>query len=108
FALELTDLTEIFRESEFRAFSNAIRDGGVTKALRVPAEQARGLSRKNISALEEHAKLYGAGGLAWIRRTEDGFSGPIAKFLDSETADLKELAAEEGDLLLFVTAPWNT
>lgn len=108
FGLELKDATALFRESGFQAFSKAIKAGAVTKVLPVPAEEAAVVSRKVISELETHAKQHGAGGLAWLRRSGDGFSGPIAKFLDNELAGLRELAPDEGDLLLFVTADWTT
>ena len=108
FGLQLQDATETFRSSEFKAFSSAIADGAVTRVLHVPAEQAAGASRKVITELETRAKQNGAGGLAWLRRSGKGFTGPIAKFLEAELAGLLELAPEDGDLLLFVTADWAT
>ena len=61
-------------------------------------------SRKDIDALTEFVKIYGAKGLAWIKVTEEGFTGPIAKFFDDNIQNqLKALFdAEAGDLLLFV------
>lgn len=108
FELELQDVTELFRDSAFKAFSGTIQSGGAAKALALPAELAAGISRKTITELEAHAKQHGAGGLAWLRRADDGFTGPIAKFLDAEIEALKQLAPTEGDLLLFITAGWNT
>ncbi len=108
FSLELQDATEIFRGSDFKAFAGAIEQGGVTRVLRVPAEQAASVSRKTIAELEARAKQHGAGGLAWLRRTDGAFSGPIAKFLEAETAPLLQIALDDGDLLLFVTADWAT
>src|SRR5690606_3858645 len=81
FDLELLDLTSSFAGSEFRAFAGAVADGGSVKALALPAVQAATVSRKVLAELEDHAKANGAGGLAWLRRNETGFSGPIAKFL---------------------------
>ncbi|HLR45911.1 MAG TPA: aspartate--tRNA ligase [Deinococcales bacterium] len=108
FGLELQDVTEVFRDSAFRAFSRAIADGAVTRMVHVPGELAEGLSRRRLDELEETAKQHGAGGLAWLRRTADGFSGPIAKFLEQEKDQPALAAAAEGDVLLFVTAPWRT
>ena len=108
FGLELEELSDLFRESAFRGFAGPVADGGAVMALRVPAAQATGLSRKALAELEEHAKKHGARGLAWLRRQGDGFSGPVAKFLEAETAALRERAPDEGDLLLLVAGPWRT
>ncbi len=108
FDLQLQDATGLFRNSEFKAFASAIEGGAVTRVLHVPAEQAATVSRKVLAELETRAKQNGAGGLAWLRRSEDSFSGPIAKFLEAELPGLQELAPEGGDLLLFVTADWAT
>ncbi|HEX7003221.1 MAG TPA: aspartate--tRNA ligase [Trueperaceae bacterium] len=108
FGLPIEDASEIFRGGEFKAFAAAVDSGGSVKVLAVPATQAGELSRKALSELEEHAKRYGARGLGWLRRSGDGFSGPIAKFVERERERLADLAPHEGDLLLFVGAPWRT
>lgn len=108
FDLELLDLTPSFAGSEFRAFAGAVADGGSVKALALPAVQAATVSRKVLAELEDHAKANGAGGLAWLRRNETGFSGPIAKFLGAtELATLEMHAPEAGDLLLLAAGPWE-
>lgn len=108
FDLELTDLTDTFRDSSFNAFSNAIAGGASTKALTLHGEQAAAVTRRILAELETTAKQHGAHGLAWLRRTSDGFSGPISKFMDAERPVLERLAPDEGDLILLVTAPWST
>src|SRR5690606_28408758 len=110
FALELVDATDTFSGSEFRGFAAAVAAGGAVKLLRVPAEHASGISRKVLDELEQHAKRHGAGGLAWLRRADDGtFTGPIAKFLaTAEVAALAQHADQAGDLLLLVAAKWST
>ncbi len=108
FGLELRDATELFRDSSFNAFSSAISGGAVTRVLTVPAEQATSVTRRVLSDLETLAKQHGAGGLAWLRREGDGFTGPIAKFIGDQIPSLLELTSADGDLLLFVTAAWNT
>jgi len=106
--LALEDASGIFRSSAFRGFAAALEAGGVVKALRVPADQAAALSRKALTDLEEHAKRYGAKGLAWLKRGSDGFSGPPAKFLsDAETRALGHLAPSDGDVLLLVADRWQ-
>ena len=108
FGLELTDLSDSFAGTEFRGFATVLESGGAVKALPVPATQAGDLSRKRLGELEAHAKTYGAGGLAWLRRDGAGFSGPIAKFLsETEVAALQEHAPNEGDLLLIVASRWR-
>ncbi|HZJ10350.1 MAG TPA: aspartate--tRNA ligase [Trueperaceae bacterium] len=108
FGLELSDLTAAFAGSDFRAFAAPVAGGGVVKALAVAAESAAALSRKVLTDLEAHAKANGAGGLAWLRRGPDGFSGPIAKFLgETEAAALQRLAPAEGDLLLLAAGAWS-
>ncbi|MEX2543257.1 MAG: aspartate--tRNA ligase [Trueperaceae bacterium] len=108
FSLELTDLTEAFRASEFKAFASVAASGGAVKALSVPAVQAKELSRRHLGELEEHAKRHGAKGLAWLRRAGDGFTGPIAKFVEREKEALSAAAPADGDLLLLVGDAWNT
>mgnify|MGYP003790139241 CR=1 FL=1 len=96
------------RDSSFNAFSSAISGGAVTRVLTVPTEQATSVTRRVLGDLETLAKQHGAGGLAWLRREGDGFTGPIAKFVGDQTASLLDLTSADGDLLLFVTAAWNT
>jgi aspartyl-tRNA synthetase len=99
FGMELTDVTEVFASTEFRAFQ-----GATVKAIRVPGEG--GLTRSRLDDLTERAKAAGAAGLVWMR-VEEGASlnSPVAKFLsdDERTALVKALAAAAGDLLLLVS-----
>jgi aspartyl-tRNA synthetase len=103
FGLELVDASEIVKDSEFKVFSSTVANGGQVKGINVK-QSAEQYSRKDIDALTEFVKIYGAKGLAWIKVTEEGFTGPIAKFFDDNIQNqLKALFdAEAGDLLLFV------
>lgn len=104
FDLELIELGDIVTNSDFKVFTSTIEKGGVVKGLNVKGV-ADDFSRKNIDALGEVASIYGAKGLAWMKVTEEGFSGPIAKFFhDKPIAQelMKRMDTEEGDLLLFV------
>jgi aspartyl-tRNA synthetase len=108
FSLELQDVSSVFAQTEFRGFGAALAAGGNVKAIHVPAEHAGELSRKRIDGLEQHAKTHGAKAMAWLKRTADGFSGPIAKFLsEAEINQLSELASQEGDLLLLIADRWQ-
>ena len=103
FGLELVDASEIVKDSEFKVFASTVANGGQVKGINVK-QSAEQYSRKDIDALTEFVKIYGAKGLAWIKVTEEGFTGPIAKFFDDNIQNqLKALFdAETGDLLLFV------
>ena len=104
FGLELVDVREAVKSAEFKVFQDAIQNGGRVSAINVKG-QAANFSRKDIDALTEFVKIYGAKGLAWVKVEEDGsLKGPIAKFLDeSAQGQLKEvLTADAGDLLVFV------
>ncbi|AEV95228.1 aspartate--tRNA ligase [Pediococcus claussenii] len=102
FSMELKDLTETVRDSEFKVFSGAVERGGQVKAIAVPGG-ADAFSRKDIDKLGKYVERFGAKGLAWVKVTDDGFSGPIAKFFDVNRtkAVIAATNANVGDLLLF-------
>ncbi len=102
FGMELKNLTEDVANSGFQVFSRCVAEGGIVKAL-----NARGcatMSRSEIDKLIEVVKPYGARGLAWFKVNEEGWQGPIVKFLgDEERAAMQEkLEMEVGDLIFFV------
>lgn len=103
FGLELKQLSDIVKDSAFGVFANAVANGGEVKAINVKGAAAN-YSRKDIDALGEFAGRYGAKGLAWLKVTEEGLNGPIAKFFEGEAAKgiIAATEAEAGDLLLFV------
>jgi len=103
FGLELTQLSHIVKDSAFGVFANAVANGGEVKAINVKGAADK-FSRKDIDALGEFAGIYGAKGLAWLKVTEEGLNGPIAKFFEGEaaTAIVEAMDAAAGDLLLFV------
>ncbi|MFC4320902.1 aspartate--tRNA ligase [Litchfieldia salsa] len=103
FEMEIVDLSELVKDSGFKVFSGAVQSGGQVKAINVKggAEQ---YSRKDIDALTEFVKVYGAKGLAWLKVEEGELKGPIAKFFDeNEQQSLTQLLdGAAGDLFLFV------
>ncbi|NSL50180.1 aspartate--tRNA ligase [Calidifontibacillus erzurumensis] len=103
FGMELVDVGEIVKDSDFKVFANAISGGGMVKAINVKGA-AEKYSRKDIDQLTEYVSRYGAKGLAWFKVEEDGLKGPIVKFFNEEqqAGIQKTLEAEVGDLLLFV------
>ena len=83
FEMELTDLSEIVKDSSFKVFAGAVSSGGQVKAINVKNGSSQ-YSRKDIDALTEFAAVYGAKGLAWLKAEEEGLKGPIAKFVTEE------------------------
>jgi aspartyl-tRNA synthetase len=103
FGLEITDLTSLAGESDFRVFRAAVEAGGRVRGIRVPGAAAR-FSRKDLDDLTKLATEAGAKGLVWLKVEPDGsWSGPVAKNLGGIGGKLREtLAAEAGDLALIV------
>ncbi len=109
FGLELYDLSAIFANSTFRAFTTATGNGGVIKGFNAKA-MAESCSRKVLDELTETAKLFAAKGLVWLKVDSNGeLSGSAAKFLSpAEQESLRQaLSAEPGDLLLLVADSWR-
>jgi len=95
YGMELFDLTDFFRDTDFRVVRSAIEDGGRVIGFRVDRE----LSRREIDDLTERAKELGAGGLLWLSSKEGQLRGPLAKFIDREKG-LKLLGGEGKTALL--------
>ena len=107
FELPFKDITALAAEGEFATFKGIASSGGVVKALMVP--KGADFSRKVISDLEEAAKVYGAKGLAWIKVTENGMEGGVAKFFEAQKeALISLLGAKPGDLILMIGDSWKT
>ncbi|WP_373849949.1 aspartate--tRNA ligase [Jeotgalibaca porci] len=102
FGLELIDLQEFAQNTSFKVFQQALENGGQVKGLNLKGK-ADNFSRKDMDGLTDYIKQYGAKGLAWVKVTEEGLNGPVAKFFaeDSETL-VAAMSAEPGDLLMFV------
>ncbi len=102
FGLELTDLTEIAANCDFKVFRGVADGGGTVRAIN--AKGCSGFSRKELDDLTEYVGQFGAKGLAWVKMKAEGeWQSPIAKFFtEEERAQItKELDATEGDLLFF-------
>jgi aspartyl-tRNA synthetase len=97
FAMVLQDLSEVFANSNVKAFG-----APTLKALRV--EDGASFSRSKLDALTDRAKSLGAKGLAWFRVTNEGLDSPLARFLsESEAAAVQSVdGAKVGDLVLVV------
>jgi aspartyl-tRNA synthetase len=102
FGLEITDVSDALRGSEFKVFASVLGGGGVVRALNAGPREA---PRKILDELTEHARTFGAGGLVWAFVEADGsWRCPIAKFLTAEeiAAVTAALDGKPGDLLLAV------
>ena len=101
FGLELRDMTEVFRSSEFNAFRQAIESGAVVRGL---TAGSREFSRGELDGFVDEATELGAKGLVWAVVESDGWRSPVAKFLSGEeiSAANEALEASEGDVLLVV------
>ncbi len=102
FGMEISDLSELFSETEFKAFAAVLEAGGVIRGLNIgPA----GLSRSGLDTLVDDAKEAGAAGRVWLVVEDDGsLRSPVAKFLSpDEQGSIKDsLGAVAGDHLLIV------
>ena len=103
FDMELVDMSEAVKGSDFKVFNAVLEDAGQVKAINVKGYGS--IARRELDGLVEFVSIYGAKGLAWIIVNEDGsIKSPIAKFFSDEQmkAILSAGAAVPGDLLLFV------
>lgn len=102
FGLELVEISDIVDQYEFKVFNQAIEKGGIVKAINIKGT-GDNYSRKDLDNLTPFASTYGAKGVAWIKVTDEGLSGPIGKFFKDNPAPLMDrLQAETGDVLVFV------
>ena len=101
FDLKLKDISDIAGQCGLKVFSDAIDRGGIAKAINV--KRGSDFSRKELDELTEFVKIYGAKGMAWVKRNEEGWQSPIAKFfsMEDQCAIEKRLDVEVGDLILF-------
>lgn len=102
---EIRDLTEVLTGIGFRIFDGAADAGGRVRA--VVAEGGARLSRSDIDELDEAARERGARGVLWLKRTDEGWSGPPASVVDGDVAARLEEEADvaRGDLVLLVAGP---
>lgn len=102
FEMELVDISDAVKESDFRVFRQVLESGGTVKALVIP--EGGSLSRREQDELEDVVKLYGARGLARCKVVSSGFEGGFAKFLTEPMTEsiLDATGAKEGDLLAVV------
>ncbi|HGO3643070.1 TPA: aspartate--tRNA ligase [Staphylococcus aureus] len=103
FEMELIDVSQLGCDMDFKVFKDTVENDGEIKAI-VAKGAAEQYTRKDMDALTEFVNIYGAKGLAWVKVVEDGLTGPIGRFLETENVEtlLTLTGAEAGDLVMFV------
>ncbi len=102
FGLELIEVGDIVKDSNFQIFKEVLKKGGIVKCIN--AKGCAGFSRKDIDELTQFVSIYGTKGLAWMKMTENGLESSIVKFFPSGVQKrlVERTGAKKGDLLLFV------
>jgi aspartyl-tRNA synthetase len=105
--LEFVDLSQQFENSGFAVFADAVKKGGAVKAIVVPG--VAGWSRKQFDEIVEHAKRYGAAGLAYIQVQEGESKSALTKFLSADgiNAVIAAANAKSGDAILMIGGKWD-
>ncbi len=103
FGFELKNVSDIVENSEFKVFSSVVKNGGSVRAVNAKG-CADKFARREIDALVDFVKIYGAKGMAWISIKEDGMNSPITKFMTQAEIDaiMERLDGQVGDILFFV------
>jgi len=102
FGMELVDVSEVVKDSEFVVFKGALENGGSVRGINAKGQGE--MPRKKIDKLVDFAKDFGAKGLAYVAIQNDGtIKSSFAKFMteDEMAALVKAMDGENGDLLLF-------
>lgn len=104
FGFELCDLTGLVKDCSFKVFTDAVSAGGSVRGICITGG-ADQYTRKKIDKLTDAVKSYGAKGMVWMKKTQDGVSSSVNKFFSPE--QLSELAdamdAKAGDLMLIIS-----
>ena len=103
FDLKIKDLSDVFVNTGFSVFKNAVKNGGAVRSINLKGA-VDNLSRKDLDEMTPFAAKYKAKGVAWIKMTQEGPQSPIVKFFsEEESAELyKRMDAKVGDVLIFL------
>lgn len=101
FGLELVDLSDFIGQYNLKVFNMALENGGLVKAINIKGAADK-YSRKDLDGLTGFTAPFGSKGIAWIKVSEEGLTGPIGKFFKENPQPLVErMQAEAGDILVF-------
>lgn len=108
FSLEIKDVSELVKDCDFSVFSEAIKNKGVVKALKI--DGGAKFTRREIDELTELAKKRGAKGLAYLNKKDGLVNSSFAKFFEPEKLNDLARACEvkEGDIVFFAADNWRT
>jgi len=103
FGLELVNVSDFVKDTDFKVFASIVQNGGSVRAINVKGA-VDAFARREIDGLVDFVKIYGAKGMAWISMKPDGIQSPITKFFKEDELDalLKAVDAETGDIIFFV------
>ncbi len=109
YGMEIIDLTDTVKGSDFVVFKSAVEGGGSVRAIKAEGAVSK-LTRKEIDKLTDFVKGVGAKGLAWIRMTPDGMTSSFGKFMteDEMAAILAKTEAKEGDVVMIIADSNNS
>ncbi len=104
FGFEIVNISDIVADCSFNVFSEPLKHGGSVRVINAKG-CGRIFSRREIDALVDLAKTWGAKGMAWISVEEDGLKSPIVKYLseDALKAILSRAEAAPGDIIFFMS-----
>lgn len=102
FGMELMDISEYVKGSDFKVFNSVLENGGQIKVIKV--DDYADIPRRELDGLVQYVQTYGAKGLAWIQYSTEGIKSPFKKFYSDETFEKIKNATgcKTGDLLLVV------
>ncbi len=102
FGMELQNISEFLKGSDYKVFTSVIENGGQVKCIKV--DDYADIPRRELDGLVEYVKQYGGKGMAWIQYSAEGIKSPFKKFYSDETFEAIKQAtgAKTGDLLLIV------
>ena len=101
FGLELVDLSDFIGQYNLKVFNMALENGGLVKAINIKGAADK-YSRKDLDGLTGFTAPFGSKGIAWIKVSEEGLTGPIGKFFKENPQPLVDrMQAEAGDILVF-------
>jgi aspartyl-tRNA synthetase len=103
--MEIGDVSDLFRESPFAAFKDAVTGGGVVRGFVVKGRST--YSRKELDGLTEQARQLGAGGLVWVRLAQGALQSSGLKAAGEQTlrAAFEACGGTDGDLVLLTSGP---
>ncbi len=102
FGMELQNISEFLKGSDYKVFTSVIENGGQVKCIKV--DDYADIPRRELDGLVDYVKQYGGKGMAWIQYSNEGIKSPFKKFYSEETFEAIRQAtgARTGDLLLIV------